>query len=31
MILENIFENNIDIRVASSSIYPKMMEKLVNF
>ena len=24
-------ENNIDIRVASSSIYPKMMEKLVNF
>ena len=24
-------ENNIDIRLASSSIYPKMMEKLVNF
>ena len=24
-------ENNINIRVASSSIYPKMMEKLVNF
>ncbi len=24
-------ENNIDLRVASSSIYPKMMEKLVNF
>ena len=24
-------ENNIDLRVASSSIYPKMMEKLGNF
>ena len=29
--LSNYKDNSIDIRAASSSIYPKMMEKLNNF